>query len=71
VGSKYDDYWAGQLPQIRTQVQRAAAGEPAMMSVPDLTRLGARQSWSGVAEVRAQEMTRSSGATSPSRTSAS
>jgi hypothetical protein len=33
-----------------------------MMSVPGLIRLGARQSWSGVAEVRAQEMTRSSGA---------
>ena len=33
-----------------------------MVSVPDLTRLGARQSWYGVAEVRAQEMTYSSGA---------
>jgi len=60
VGSKYDDYWAGQLPQIRAQVQRAAAGAPAMVSVPDLTRLGARRSWYGVAEVRAQEMTYSS-----------
>lgn len=45
VGSKYDDYWAGQLPQIRAQVQRAAAGAPAMVSVPDLTRVGARRSW--------------------------
>jgi len=60
VGSKYDDYWAGQPPQIRAQVQRAAAGAPAMVSVPDLTRLGARRSWYGVAEVRAQEMTYSS-----------
>jgi len=60
VGSKYDDYWAGQLPQIRAQVQRAAVGAPAMVSVPDLTRLGARRSWYGVAEVRAQEMTYSS-----------
>ena len=60
MGSKYDDYWAGQLPQIRAQVQRAAAGAPAMVSVPDLTRLGARRSWHGVAEVRAQEMTYSS-----------
>jgi hypothetical protein len=31
-----------------------------MVSVPDLTRLGARRSWYGVAEVRAQEMTYSS-----------
>ena len=54
VGSKYDDYWAGQLPQIRAQVQRAAAGASAMVSVPDLTRLGARRSWYGVAEVRAE-----------------
>jgi hypothetical protein len=60
VGSKYDDYWAGQLPQIRARVQLAASGGPAMVSVPDLTRLGARQSWYGVAEIRAQEMTYSS-----------
>ncbi len=70
MGSKYDDYWAGQLPQIRAQVQRAAAGASAMVSVPDLTRLGARRSWYGVAEVRAQEMTYSSmaHATSPGKT---
>jgi hypothetical protein len=62
VGSKYDDYWAGLLPQIRAQVELAAAGAPAMVSLPDLTRLGERQSWYGVAEVCAQEMTCSSGA---------
>jgi hypothetical protein len=62
VGSKYDDYWAGRLPQIRAQVQAAASGAPAAVRVPDLTRLGARQSWHGTAEVRAQEMTHSSGA---------
>ena len=62
VGSKYDDYWAGQLPQIRAQVQVAASGGQAAVSVPDLTRLGARQSWHGMAEVRAQEMVCSSGA---------
>jgi len=33
-----------------------------MVTIPDLTRLGARQSWYGVAEVRAEQMTRSSGA---------
>ncbi len=60
MGSKYDDYWAGQLPRIRAQVQRAAAGAPAAVSVPGLARLGARRSWYGVAEVRAQEMTSSS-----------
>jgi hypothetical protein len=62
VGSKYDLYWAGQLPQIRAQVQVAASGGQAAVSVPDLTRLGARQSWHGMAEVRAQEMVCSSGA---------
>jgi hypothetical protein len=62
VGSKYDDFWAGQLPQIRAQVHLAAAGNPGMVSVPDLARLGARQSWYGMAGVRAQEMKGSSGA---------
>jgi len=62
VGSKYDDYWAGQLPQIRAQVQAAASGGAAVVSVPDLIRLGARQSWHGTAEVLAQEMLGSSGA---------
>jgi hypothetical protein len=62
VGSKYDDYWAGQLPQIRAQVQVAASGGLAAVSMPDLTRLGARQSWHGTAEVHGQEMTCSSGA---------
>jgi hypothetical protein len=62
VGSKYDDYWAGQLPQIHPQLQAAVSGRLAAVSVPDLTRLGTRQSWHGMAEVRAQEMTCSSGA---------
>jgi hypothetical protein len=62
VGSKYDDYWAGQLPQIRPQLQAVVSGRLAAVSVPDLIRLGTRQSWHGMAEVRAQEMTCSSGA---------
>jgi hypothetical protein len=62
VGSKYDDYWASQLPHIRAQVQLAASGGLAAVSVPDLPRLGARQSWHGTTDVRAQEMTGSSGA---------
>ena len=62
VGSKYDDYWAVQLPQIRAQLQAAVSGRLAAVSVPDLTRLGTRQSWHGMAEVRTQEMTCSSGA---------
>jgi hypothetical protein len=61
MGSKYDDYWAGQLPQIRAQVQ-AASGRTAAVSVPGLTRLGSRQSWHGTAEVLGQEMLGSSGA---------
>jgi hypothetical protein len=63
MGSKYDGYWTRQLPQIRAQVQVAASeGLAPTVSVPDLPRMGARQSWHGTAEVRAQEMTCSSGA---------
>jgi len=62
VGSKYDDYWAGQLPQIRAQLQAAASGGLATMRVPDLTRLGTRQSWHGTADVYVQETAVSSGA---------
>jgi hypothetical protein len=36
AASKYDDFWVGQLPLIRPQVVLAAAGGPAMVSVPDL-----------------------------------
>ncbi len=60
VGSKYHECWAGRLPHIQAQLQLAAAGERAVVSLPGLTRLGTRQSWHGVAEVRAQEMTYSS-----------
>ena len=60
VESKYHEYWAAQLPDIQAQLQLAAAGERAVLSLPGLTRLGTRQSWSGVAEVRALEMTYSS-----------
>jgi hypothetical protein len=62
VGSKYDDFWAGLLPQVRAQVQLAATESPAAVAVPGLTRLGTRQSWYGTAEIRAQEMISSSGA---------
>ena len=62
VGSKYDDFWAGLLPLVRAQVELAAAGNPAVMAVPGLTRLGARQSWYGSAEIRGQKMRCSSGA---------
>lgn len=62
VGSKYDDYWAAQLPQIRAQVQAAASAGLAAMRVPGLTRLGARQSWHGTADVLGQEVAGASGA---------
>lgn len=62
VGSKYDEFWAGLLPLIRAQVELAVGGNLASMAVPGLTRLGARQSWYGTAEIRGQEMTCSSGA---------
>ena len=62
VSSKYDDYWAGQLPRIRAQLQVAADGMPASVGVPGLTRLGERNSWRGVTVVRMREMAHGSGA---------
>ena len=62
MGSKYDDYWAAQLPQIRAQVQAAASAGRAAMRVPGLTRLGERQSWYGTADVLGQETAGRSGA---------
>ncbi len=58
--SKYDRYWAGHLAQIRDALARAAEGFPATVATPGLRDLGGRQSWYGLAEVRAGEMTRSS-----------
>jgi hypothetical protein len=66
MASKYDVYWAGRLPQIRAELQLAATGVPAVVGVPDLRRLGTRGSWYGVAEVRGQQVTRSSMAHSAS-----
>jgi hypothetical protein len=62
VRSKYDSYWAGRLEEIRLAVELAAAGSAATVGVLGLRRLGNRQSWSGVAEVRGCELTRASGA---------
>jgi hypothetical protein len=62
MASKYDAYWGGQLHRIRAGLQLAATGAAAAVSVPDLARLGGRQSWHGIAEVRGQELTNSSGA---------
>lgn len=55
--SKYDDYWAGQLSRIRAELPLAVTGVPTAVGVPDLPRLGERQSWYGVAEVRGKEVT--------------
>ena len=62
MASKYDAYWGGQLHRIRAELQLAATGVAAVVSVPDLARLGGRQSWYGIAEVRGQELMHSSGA---------
>jgi hypothetical protein len=62
VSSKYDNYWAGQLPQIRAQLPLAAGGMPVSVDVPGLARLGERHSWRGVAVVRMREMAHGSGA---------
>jgi hypothetical protein len=60
MASKYDGYWTGQLDPIRAALRAAAAGTPAVVVLPGLRRLGARQSWYGVAEVRGREVVRSS-----------
>ena len=38
MASKYDAYWGGQLHRIRAELQLAATGVPAVVSVPDLAR---------------------------------
>ena len=58
--SKYDRYWAGHLDEIRDALARAAEGFPATVPTPGLRGSGGRQSWYGLAEVRAGEMTHSS-----------
>ena len=62
MASKYDAYWGGQLHRIREGLQLAVTGAAVVVSVPDLARLGERQSWHGIAEVRGQELINSSGA---------
>jgi hypothetical protein len=57
MGSKYDEYWVSQLPQIQAQLQLVADGAPTAVSLPGLTRLGHRNSWYGVADVQAEEIT--------------
>jgi hypothetical protein len=60
VTSKYDRYWAAHLGEIRDAVDRAAEGFPGTVATPGLRDLGDRQSWYGLAEIRAGKMTRSS-----------
>ena len=60
MASKYDRYWAACLDQIRDALGRAAEGFPATVAIPGLRNLGNRQSWYGLAEIRAGQMTRSS-----------
>jgi hypothetical protein len=60
MASKYDRYWRAHLDEIRAAVQAAVNGSSAMVDVASVRRLGDRQSWYAVAEVRGREMTRSS-----------
>src|SRR5262249_9328825 len=41
MASKYDAYWGSQLNRIRAELQLAATGAPAAVSVSDLPRLSA------------------------------
>lgn len=56
MGSKYDTYWAHHLAEIRAALDRAADGILATVPVPGLRDLGKRESWSGLAEVRADKL---------------
>jgi hypothetical protein len=60
MASKYDEYWADQLDLIRVELHAVAAGTPAVVVLPGLRRLGARQSWYGIAEVHGRQVVRSS-----------
>jgi hypothetical protein len=58
--SKYDAYWAGRLEDLRAAIVRAAGGASTVVNLPGLVGGGDRRSWSGVAEVRGRDLTRSS-----------
>jgi hypothetical protein len=60
VASKYDSYWVDRLASIRTALARAVDGQSAGIELPNLIRLGERQSWYGTAEVRGSEVVSSS-----------
>ena len=60
MGSKYDGYWADRLDLILAELQAAATGTRAEVVLPELRRLGARQSWYGAAEVHGRQVVRSS-----------
>ena len=62
MGSKYDGYWAARLEHIRAAVELAAAGGMATVDIPGPRRLGDRQSWHGVAEVRGRDPARAESA---------
>ncbi len=60
VTSKYDSYWTARLEEIRAGLERATAGLPVVIGLPDLRGAGERESWYGVAEVCGRGVTRSS-----------
>lgn len=60
MASKYDRYWTAHLSEISAALQAAVNGSAAVVNVASVRRLGDRQSWYGVAEVRGREMTRGS-----------
>ena len=60
MASKYDQYWANHLSQIRVGVSRAGSQGVATVPLSGLRALGDRQSWHGTAEVRDHEVVTSS-----------
>jgi hypothetical protein len=60
MASKYDQYWADHLDPIRAELQAAATGTGAVIALLELRRLGTRQSWYGVAEIRGRQVVHSS-----------
>lgn len=58
--SKYDQYWAEHLDQLREGAAVASSGGVAKVTLQGLTDLGDRASWLGAAEVRGSQVISSS-----------
>jgi len=60
MSSKYDLFWAARLEQIRDGIQLASTHRRAVIPLSGLGDEGERQSWRGTADVRGNQVVRSS-----------